>query len=60
MAGHVPKKSMVGKKMTEPTSALADFSTGIKPNNIPASTQEHTKLLLLDALACAYAGHKGE
>ncbi len=46
--------------MTEPTSALADFSAGITPNNIPASTQEYTKLLLLDALACAYAGHKGE
>jgi len=51
---------MAGKKMTEPTSALANFSAGITPNNIPASTQEYTKLLLLDALACAYAGHKGE
>lgn len=44
----------------EPTQALAQFAAGLSYEAIPAAAREHTKNLLLDALACALAGHQGE
>lgn len=46
--------------MTEPTAALAEFASSLTADQIPDSAKLATKLLLLDALACAYAGHQGE
>ena len=44
----------------EPTQALAEFAVGLRHDDLPAKVREHCKLLLLDALACALAGHQGE
>jgi 2-methylcitrate dehydratase PrpD len=44
----------------EPTQALARFAAGLAYDDIPAAAREHCKNLLMDALACALAGHKGE
>jgi 2-methylcitrate dehydratase PrpD len=44
----------------ETTQALARFAAGLSYDDIPAAAREHTKNLLLDALACALAGHQGE
>jgi 2-methylcitrate dehydratase PrpD len=44
----------------EPTQVLAKFAAGLTYDTIPAAAREHTKNLLLDALACALAGHQGE
>jgi len=44
----------------EPTQALARFAAELTYDDIPAAAREHAKDLLLDALACALAGHKGE
>jgi 2-methylcitrate dehydratase PrpD len=44
----------------ETTQALAQFAAGLSFDAIPAAAREHTKNLLLDALACALAGHQGE
>src|SRR5262252_6654984 len=44
----------------EPTQALAEFTVGLRHDDLPAKVREHCKLLLLDALACALAGHQGE
>ena len=46
--------------MSEPTQALAQFAASLSYDAIPAAAREHTKNLLLDALACALAGHQGE
>ncbi len=46
--------------MTETTKALASFAAGLGIEAIPAPAREATKKLILDALACALAGHKGE
>lgn len=46
--------------MTEPTAALSEFATSLTLDKIPDSARLATKLLFLDALACAYAGHQGE
>lgn len=45
---------------TEPTGVLADFAAGLQLDAIPADVRHSCKTLLLDALACALAGHKGE
>src|SRR2546421_7478912 len=42
------------------TGTLARFASEITYNDIPERTREFTKDLLLDALACALAGHVGE
>jgi 2-methylcitrate dehydratase PrpD len=42
------------------TEVLADFAAGLTYDDIPASVRESTKLLILDALACAVAGNLGE
>jgi 2-methylcitrate dehydratase PrpD len=44
----------------EPTEALARFAAGLSYDAIPGRAREHSRSLLLDALACALAGHKGE
>jgi 2-methylcitrate dehydratase PrpD len=46
--------------MSEPTQALARFAAELSYDAVPAAAREHAKNLLLDALACALAGHKGE
>ena len=45
---------------TEPTGILADFAAGLKLDTIPAEVRKSCKILILDALACALAGHQGE
>jgi 2-methylcitrate dehydratase PrpD len=44
----------------EATQALAQFAVGIAYNDIPQNVREHCKNLILDALACALAGSRGE
>ena len=44
----------------EATEALAQFAAGLQYDDLPDRVKEHCKQLLLDALACALAGHKGE
>jgi 2-methylcitrate dehydratase PrpD len=43
-----------------PTQVLADFAATLDYAAIPVSAREYCKDLLLDALACAVAGHQGE
>lgn len=50
----------VASPSIEPTHALASFAAGIEYDEIPPRVREYTKVLLLDALACAVAGHQGE
>src|SRR5687767_3741593 len=45
---------------TDTTGTLARFAAGLHYADIPERTRERTKDLLLDALACALAGNKGE
>jgi len=42
------------------TAVLADFAATLKHDDIPERTREYCKIVLLDALACALAGHQGE
>ena len=51
---------MAADATQEPTQALAQFASRIDYDALPESAREHTKTLLLDALACAVAGHLGE
>jgi len=44
----------------EPTQALAGFAAGLRYDDLPDKVRDHCKLMLLDALACALAGHQGE
>src|SRR5687767_9799813 len=44
----------------ETTQALAGFAAALKYEEIPQRAREHCKNLLLDAAACALAGHQGE
>ena len=46
--------------MTEATAALAEFASGLRVGDVPQAVRESAKTLLLDALACALAGHRGE
>src|SRR5258706_10577625 len=39
---------------------LAGFAASLQYENIPERVREHCKNLLLDTLACAVAGHRGE
>jgi 2-methylcitrate dehydratase PrpD len=45
---------------TETTQTLAKFAATLTYDDLPAPAREHTKNLLLDALACAVAGNQGE
>jgi 2-methylcitrate dehydratase PrpD len=42
------------------TQSLARFAAGLAYEQIPERAREHCKNLLLDAVACALAGHRGE
>src|SRR3984893_12640708 len=44
----------------EPTQVLAQFAAGLTYDAIPTAAREHCKNLLMDALACALAGHQDE
>ena len=44
----------------EATQALAQFAAALTYDALPEKVREHCKNLLLDALACAVAGHQGE
>jgi 2-methylcitrate dehydratase PrpD len=44
----------------EATQALAEFAATLRYEDLPAGVKKHCKHLLLDALACALAGHQGE
>ena len=44
----------------EATEVLAQFAASLSYDDIPPKVREHCKDLLLDALACALAGHQGE
>ena len=44
----------------DPTQALARFAATLQYDDIPERVSEYCKSLLLDALACALAGHLGE
>jgi 2-methylcitrate dehydratase PrpD len=42
------------------TEVLADFAASLRYEDLPPRVREHCKGLLLDTLACAVAGHRGE
>lgn len=42
------------------TERLAEFAATLTLDDIPADVRDSAKILLLDALACALAGHQGE
>ncbi len=44
----------------EATEVLAEFAASLRYEDLPESVRNHCKHLLLDALACALAGHQGE
>jgi 2-methylcitrate dehydratase PrpD len=44
----------------EATQALAEFAVSLPSEDLPAEVVRHCKHLLLDAIACALAGHRGE
>jgi 2-methylcitrate dehydratase PrpD len=44
----------------EATEVLAGFAAALSYDDLPDGVREHCKNLLLDALACAVAGHRGE
>jgi 2-methylcitrate dehydratase PrpD len=42
------------------TEVLAGFAASLQYDDLPAAARDHCKKLLLDTLACAVAGHRGE
>ncbi len=44
----------------ETTEELAAFASALELDAVPDPVRDSAKALLLDALACAFAGHKGE
>ena len=44
----------------ETTEELAEFAATLKLEAVPDDVRDSAKALLLDALACAFAGHRGE
>src|SRR5262245_2911300 len=42
------------------TEVLAGFAASLQYDDLPPGVREHCKNLLLDTLACAVAGHRGE
>ena len=42
------------------TGVLAQFAASLSYDDLPESVREHCKDLLLDALACALSGDRGE
>ena len=58
-----PDRSLPTKEAStagEATQVLARFAATLTYDQIPARVREYCKDLLLDALACAVAGHQGE
>ncbi len=51
---------MVKQVIQEPTRILAEFAARLGVEDLPERSREHCKNLILDALACALAGHQGE
>jgi 2-methylcitrate dehydratase PrpD len=46
--------------MSNVTEALADFAASLQFEDLPESVRDQCKNILLDTLACAVAGHRGE
>jgi 2-methylcitrate dehydratase PrpD len=46
--------------MANPTEALAQFAATLDCDRIPARVRDYAKIVLLDTLACAVAGHQSE
>ena len=46
--------------MMEATELLAGFAASLQYDDLPHHVHDHCKNLLLDTLACALAGHRGE
>ena len=44
----------------ETTQELAEFAAALRLDDVPDDVRASAKALLLDALACAFAGHRGE
>ena len=42
------------------TEVLAGFAASLQYDDVPERVRDHCKNLLLDTLACAVAGHRGE
>jgi 2-methylcitrate dehydratase PrpD len=42
------------------TETLAGFAAGLRYEDLPENVRDHCKKVLLDTLACAVAGHRGE
>ncbi len=51
---------MAKQVIQEPTRILAEFAVRLRFDDLPERSREHCKNLILDALACAFAGHQGE
>jgi 2-methylcitrate dehydratase PrpD len=51
---------MAQQATQEATSFLAEFASRLRFEDLPKRSREHCKNLILDALACAVAGHQGE
>jgi 2-methylcitrate dehydratase PrpD len=51
---------MAKQAIQEPTRILAEFAARLRFDDLPERSREHCKNLILDALACAFAGHQGE
>ena len=51
---------MAAEAIQETTQILAQFAAKLSYDALPERAREHAKKLLLDALACAVAGHQGE
>ncbi|MGA2894845.1 MAG: MmgE/PrpD family protein [Xanthobacteraceae bacterium] len=51
---------MAKEATQEATQILAAFAASLSYDNLPTRVREHCKNLILDALACAVAGHQGE
>jgi len=51
---------MTKQETPEPTGLLAAFAARLRYDDLPQRSCEHCKNLILDALACAVAGHQGE
>ena len=51
---------MAQQSQSEATQILAGFTADLTYDDLPPRVREHTKNLLLDALACAIAGNQGE
>lgn len=56
----LPRSTTEASTANEPTQALARFAATLTYDQVPERVREYCKILLLDTLACAVAGHQGE